>query len=363
MVDKPRVLFLAHSLGGGGAERVTVNLANHLAQHGWPVGVLPLQTGGHSYPVDPGVEIIGDAPQGGNTLIRGLRKLTYVGSAIRRFRPDVVVSLGAGFGYLTSPTIRARFKLVTQIATDPTYLLSKSRLARIAYRRAFAQSDRIIFQTRAALEYFDDDVRRKGIIISNPLRNGITHNSAPFSERTQEVVSFGRLVPQKRFDVLIAAFANLHARYPEFRLSIFGEGPLRANLQEQIDTLGITDVATLAGFRDDIHDRIRDSAIYALSSEVEGLPNAMLEAMAIGVASVCTDCRPGGARETIDEFKSGVLVRANDPEALADGMASLIEDPERADALIAAGEPLIDLLAGERIYAHWADVIAEVARR
>lgn len=363
MSEHPRVLFLVHALGGGGAERVTVNLANHLASSGWPVYLLPLQAGGHRYPVAPGVELDEGAPQHKNKYVRGLHKLRYVHRAIRSFRPDVVVSLGAGFGYLTFPTLREPFRLVTQIATDPTYLLSQSAATRITYARAFARSEKIVFQTQGAIEYFGDDIRRKGVIISNPLREGLAHNSAPFSTREKEVVSFGRLIPQKRPDVLISGFARFHSQHPEYHLSIFGEGALENDVRKQIEELGLTDAVTLSGFRDDIHERIRDASLYVLSSDVEGLPNAMLEAMAIGIPSVCTDCAPGGARETIAQFGSGVLVPAGDGEALGEAMSSLVNSPDRADQLIAAGEPIIGQLSGERIYEEWADLIRTAARR
>lgn len=360
MSERPRVLFLVHALGGGGAERVTVNLANHLADAGWPVSLLPLQAG-PGFPVDPRVELEDDAPQGGNRYLRGLRKMGYVRRAIRRFRPDVVVSLGAGFGYLTSPMLRVPFRLVTQIATDPTYLFSLGLSYRITYARAFARSQRIVFQTRAAMDYFDEEIRRKGIIISNPLRDGLVHSSAPFATRDKEIVSFGRLIPQKRPDVLVDAFARFHETNPEYRLSIFGEGVLEEETRARIDRLGLSDAVTLSGFRDDIHDRVRNAGMYVLSSDVEGLPNAMLEAMALGIPSVCTDCAPGGARETIEEYGSGVLVPAGDPVALADAMTALVNDPERADALIASGAPVGEALSGRRIYQEWADVIAEAA--
>lgn len=82
MPTLPSVLFLTHALGGGGAERATVNLANHLAEAGWKVGLLPLQTAGHRYLIHPRVEIDDAIPQGGNRYIRGLRKLSYIGRAV-----------------------------------------------------------------------------------------------------------------------------------------------------------------------------------------------------------------------------------------------------------------------------------------
>lgn len=360
MSEQPRVLFLVHALGGGGAERVTVNLANYLVAAGWPVYLMPLQAG-PGFPVDPRVELDERAPQGGNRYLRGLRKMRYVRRAIRRFRPDVVVSLGAGFGYLTSPLLREPFRLVTQIATDPTYLFSLGRFYRVTYARAFARSQRIVFQTQAAMDYFDDNVRKKGIIISNPLRDGLVHNSAPFATRDKEVVSFGRLIVQKRPDVLVDAFARFHEQNPDYRLSIFGEGELEDAVRTQIGARGLSEAVTLSGFRNDIHDRVRNAGMYVLSSDVEGLPNAMLEAMALGIPSVCTDCAPGGARETIERYRSGVLVPAGDPVALAEAMNALVDDPARADALIGAGLPVGQALSGQRIYQEWADVIAEAA--
>lgn len=84
------------------------------------------------------------------------------------------------------------------------------------------------------MSYYDESIQRKGKIILNPLRNGLTHNSSPFIERNKEIVSFGRLVPQKRFDVLIDAFALFHEAHTDYKLSIFGEGPLREDLASQI---------------------------------------------------------------------------------------------------------------------------------
>lgn len=356
----PRVLFLVHALGGGGAERVTVNLANYLVEEGWPVSVLPLQVGGASYPVDPRVQLELDAPQGGNKYVRGARKLKYVRDVVKRVDPDVVVTLGAGFGYLTFPGTRDRFKLVTQVANDPGYLMSLGKFNQVTYGRALDQSDAIVFQTQAALDYYDADIRRKGVIISNPLRDGLVHNSAPFESREKEIVSFGRLHPQKRPDVLLDAFAQFHPRHPEYRLSIFGEGPLEGEMRAQIERLGLGDAVTMHGFHHDIHSRIGNAAMYVLSSDVEGLPNAMLEAMAIGLPSVCADCSPGGARETIDEFNSGVLVPRGNPQALADAMDALVNDPERANDLIRAGAALGQSLVGSRIYKEWADVIEDV---
>lgn len=359
---RPRVLFLAHEIGGGGAERVTVNLANYLADKGWPAYLLPLQVGLPAFPVDSRVELDTGVPQGGNRYLRGVRKLNYIVRALRKFKPDVVVSLEAGYPYLAMPTLGTSFKLVTQLATDPARNLAQSRAQRLIYGRVFARSTKIAFQTEGSRDYFGEDVRRRSVILRNPLRQGLTHNSTPFEDRDKEIVSFGRLIPEKRPDVLVDAFEVFRREHPEYRLAMFGDGPLEQQLREQISRLGLDDVVSLSGFQTDIHDRIRNAAMYVLSSDVEGLPNAMLEAMAMGIPSVCTDCAPGGARETIDEFGSGELVPISDPEALAVAMSGLVSEPERANDLIAAGRAVGDALGGDKIYEQWAGVIEQAAR-
>ncbi|MFT4232621.1 MAG: glycosyltransferase [Leucobacter sp.] len=358
----PRVLFLSHELGGGGAERVTVNLANYLVEKEWPVYLLPLQVGLPPYPIDSRVNVDTGIPQGGSRYARGLRKLSYIVRALRVFKPDVVVSLDAGFPYLALPTLGTPFKLVTQLATDPTYQMARGRSFHLMYNRVFANSDRIVFQTEGARDFFREGVRRKGVILSNPLRHDLVHNPSPFEDRDKEIVSFGRLIPQKRPDVLVAAFAEFHKKYPDYHLSMFGDGELEQKVRSQIQGLGLNDVVTLSGFRADIHDRIRNAGMYVLSSDVEGLPNAMLEAMAMGIPSVCTDCAPGGAREMIERYKCGELTSAGDPKALAAAMDKVVSNPALADEFIAAGAAVGHDLSGDRIYEQWAELIANVAK-
>lgn len=215
--------------------------------------------------------------------------------------------------------------------------------------RAFARSDRIVFQTQGALDYYAENIQRKGVIIGNPLREGLIHNPAPFETREKEVVSFGRLIPQKRPDVLINAFCTVPRAAPRVSpRALFGEGPLADAVRGQIEALGLSDSVALSPYREDIHDRVRNAAMYVLSSDVEGLPNSMLEAMTLASRAYALTA-PRGARETIERFDSGVLVPAGDPAALANAMTALANDPEQANALIAAGAPLGELLSGERI--------------
>lgn len=361
MTSHPRVLFLTHSLGNGGSERVTVNLANHLAEAGWQVAIVPLWADNGDYPVSSAVDVVTGAPQGGPAIVRGMRKLGFVCGAVRRFRPQVVVSLGSGFEYLIVTRLLFRHRLVTSLRNDPTFILGGKPWKRLVYTIAFALSSRVVFQTSGAAKVFEKSIADKSVVIGNPLREGLVHNDRPFRERRREVVCFGRLLPQKRLDVLINAFAIFHRRYPEYSLTIFGRGPERERLEALASALGLSADVTFEDFRPDIHERIADSAMYVSSSDVEGISNSMLEAMAIGLPAACTDCAPGGARETLERYGTGVLAKVGDPESLANAMIAICEDPDGTDRMISRGVALAHDMTGESVMGAWRDLLTHEA--
>ena len=133
--------------------------------------------------------------------------------------------------------------------------------------------------------------------------------------------------------MMISAFHKVHMRYPEYTLEIYGEGSERKILQDQIDQLNLKDNAFLCGFTDDIFDKMRDCAMYVCSSDYEGISNALMEAMAMGVPSISTDCPIGGARAMIQDGANGLLVPVGDVDTLASAMFRLISEPLFAQKL------------------------------
>lgn len=356
MTRARRVFMLTSCLGHGGAERVTVNIANYLNQRGWSVTILPFRPEIDDYPVDDGIVVDRGMPQGGLPVLRGLQKQRHIMAAIRRAAPDVVVSLAAGLEHLALSRALQRYQLVTSVVTDPAWMFEVNPVTKALYRLGLRLSSRIVFQSRGALSYFGEDIQRKGEIIDNPLVDGLVHNGTPFSQRDQEIVTFGRLIPVKRLDVLLRAFAIFRRDHPEYRLTIFGRGPERERLMRLADDLGLSAHVTIEDFRTDIHDRIRTSAMYVSSSDIEGVSNSMLEAMALGLPSACTDAAPGGTREIIGRFGTGALARVGDPESLASAMREIAGSPERADEMIERGRKLSDELANDVVCAQWTRV-------
>ena len=173
------------------------------------------------------------------------------------------------------------------------------------------------------------------------------------------VVAVGRLVPQKGFAYLLDAFARLGAR--PCQLLILGDGPERAALWRQAQTLGIQDRVVLAGFQPNPFAAMARSAVFVLSSLWEGFPFVLMEAMACGVPVVSTDC-PSGPAELVTDGENGLLVPPADPAALALAMDRLLADPARARSMAQAALEGLDAYRSERVIPRYEDALEAIAR-
>jgi glycosyltransferase involved in cell wall biosynthesis len=174
------------------------------------------------------------------------------------------------------------------------------------------------------------------------------------------VVAAGRLTPQKGFDRLLPAWAQVVRRHPDWQLRIFGEGRNRAELQRQIDGLGIGDSAYLMGFTSRPHEEFARASLYVMSSRYEGFPMVLLEAMGVGLPVVSFDC-PTGPRDIVREGVDGHVVPDGDGDALAAAMAGLMADGDRRRAFGRAAIERADGYDIARISARWEELLAEVA--
>jgi glycosyltransferase involved in cell wall biosynthesis len=154
------------------------------------------------------------------------------------------------------------------------------------------------------------------------------------------ILTIARLSYEKGVDTLIDAAAILRDRHPEIRFIVLGEGPDRGKLKARMDAAGLTGVVTLAGFCDDVWPSLAATDIVCLPSKSEGMPNVLLEAMAVGKPIVATGV--GGVPEAITPAQNGLLVAPDDPRALAAGLARLLDDEALASRLGAAAKQTIE---------------------
>ena len=185
-------------------------------------------------------------------------------------------------------------------------------------------ADACVFQTNDAKEYFSKRIQDKGTIIFNPINPELPERYTGI--RRKAIVAVGRLAKQKNFSLLIDAYAEVAKIYPDYRLFIYGEGPERQQLEKKVQDLGLQDKIIMPGFSRDIYNEMNNCTAYVSSSDYEGMSNSMLEALALGLPTICTDCPIGGAKTVIENGINGILTPVGEVQPLSDAMLKVIED-------------------------------------
>lgn len=224
--------------------------------------------------------------------------------------------------------------------------------------RAYPRLDAVTVLTRADLKSYQQALGDRVRLARIP--NGIPPQPArPTAGREPVVVAAGRLNRQKGFDLLIRAFAQVHEVHPGWKLNIFGEGPWRPRLTRLIGRHGLGDTVTLRGVTRELDAEFAKASIFTLSSRKEGLPMVLLEAMGAGLAVVSFDC-PTGPADVVDDDGNGLLIPAEDVDALAGGIIRLIEDAAARDRMGAAARATSATYEMPAIVPLWDDLFSEL---
>ena len=229
------------------------------------------------------------------------------------------------------------------------------------YAKLLKKSNGIIVQTHEEAQYFGKEKGIKSFIINNPIKPGLPE---PYSgKRDKVIVNFCRMTPQKNIELLLNAFEKLHIEYPGYSLEIYGnaqdneEREYKNKIIKLIGERQLDDCVTVYPPAAKVHERVLKSAMFVSSSDYEGLSNSMLEAMAIGLPCICTDCLGGGAREVITDRENGLIVPMNDAEAMCRAMKEYIENPSLAEKCSLNAAEIREELSVEKITRQWLDII------
>lgn len=346
-----KVLIILNDLKNGGVERALSVIANYLAEKGHTVNVLAIGSDKKSYPLSDKViyeyvPILKIYQKEG--LIREFQIIGKIFKEIKRINPDSVLGFDDSIIIRSVPSVwLQRKRIVVSERIDPSIYGIPMRIVR---QIAYDMADSVVFQTEDAQKFFPKRIQRKSSIIPNPLTEGLPYRTG---EPNKDIIMAGRLRSQKNVHLAIRAFAEFYPSHRDYRLVVYGEGEQLEELKALSEELGIADNVLFPGHVSDIHERMRSCVMYLSSSDYEGISNSMLEALAIGAPSICTDCPVGGARMFIRSGENGILVPVGDSHAIAKAMAKIADDREFAEKISAEGVRIRDILSTEVICPQW----------
>lgn len=351
---KTRLFVSCCTLNHGGAERVLSILSTPFADSFDEVCFMTWVDAPVFYEIDERVRLINITKEAKSS--RMLPRMRWFRHFIRQQRPDLILSFLAPYNMLVLVSLFGiKSRVIVAERNDPRFLRGgkpMEMVRNILYSRALG----ILTQTENNKAYFKGNLREKTTVIYNPvLMDATLAGSALCAQKQKRIVSVGRLEPQKRHDLLIRAFARFVGRYEDYTLTIYGEGPLRESLESLVRTLGLTGKVLLPGVSQTVMEDIKDAALFVLASSHEGMSNAMIEAMCIGLPCLCT--RVSGAVDLIEDGKNGLLVDVNDEDALAAKMIFVAEHPAIAERIAVDASRIYEMLRAEKISEQWLGVI------
>jgi GalNAc-alpha-(1->4)-GalNAc-alpha-(1->3)-diNAcBac-PP-undecaprenol alpha-1,4-N-acetyl-D-galactosaminyltransferase len=358
-----KVTLIIYALGGGGAERVMSILANYWASQGWEVTLLMIvgPTKPSFYALDPRIKIesLGLDRKAAN-LFGGISNTWQRVSVLRReiiaSQPDVTISF---MNSVNVYNILACWNLdIPTIVSEHTYpgANDANKIWQFLMKKFYRYADLVTVLTQNAVPFYPVEAGYQTIVMPNPIA---TPEPVVAIERllpTPSLISVGRLDPRKGFDLLLRAFYQVHDRYPDWHLTILGEGEIRSELEALRSELKLEDCVHLPGAVKNVPDYLHQADIFVMSSRVEGFPMALCEAMACGLPTIATDCLSGPS-DIIDRGVNGLLVPPEDVDALAAGLEALMSDPDKRQQLAQNAPQILDRFGLEQVMELWSKAI------
>jgi glycosyltransferase involved in cell wall biosynthesis len=355
-----RLTLVIDGLGPGGAENVLTLLANAWAERGDGVTLVTF-AGQDEPPFRPlatavrrlGLGLRADSHSLAQAVAGNVRRVRGLREAMRSSRPDAVISFCDRVNVLTLLAASGLgIPVIVSERVDPARHAIGfvwDALRRLTYPRARA----VVVQSTRFVAAIPPAARARTVVIPNPVVHAA--GAGVRSDTPARLVAMGRLDRQKGFDVLIRAFAAIAARHPRLRLVIFGEGPARADLQKQIDDLGLADRVELPGVVPGPAAALRDADIFVLPSRYEGFPNALCEAMACGIPVVASDT--GAVSEIVRDGENGLVVPTEDSAAVAAALERLVSDKALRARLAAQAPGVTERYSLANVRRTWDDAI------
>lgn len=366
MENKKTIAFYLGSLVRDGAERVVVNLSDFFTKHGYKVYIVTkLQA-----------EIEYEIPRGVTRLIADISAEEITGSRIKNLylrvaklkriwkeiQPDLIISLIGKNNIMSLVSAKPMgIPVVVSVRSNPARELA-SRSVRWTSLFLFRFADGMILQTKQAMDYFPKNLQKKSVIMQNSLNESFVGREVIAGQKN-EIVLVGRLDENKNQIMAIKAFEELADQYPDWQLKLYGEGECKNQWIEETKKLSCSDRIHFCGQQERVADVIAPASIFILTSKQEGMPNALIEAMALGLAVISTDCPCGGPADLIEHGKNGLLIPVDDKGKLVECLSELMIDKELRENLGKNAVQIVERLHPDVINMQWKSYVDAKLRK
>jgi GalNAc-alpha-(1->4)-GalNAc-alpha-(1->3)-diNAcBac-PP-undecaprenol alpha-1,4-N-acetyl-D-galactosaminyltransferase len=364
-----KVTLVIHGLGGGGAERVMSIVANYWASQGWDVTLIMLvaPTKPSFYKLDPRIKLTplsmaGDSANLLAAISKNWQRIKVLRQEIMASQADVVISF---MNAVNVYTILACWKLnIPTIVSEHIYpgATDANKIWQFMMKLTYRYADLVTVLTHNALPFYPAAQGYRTIVMPNPITTPVPAVAMDRLLPAPSLIAMGRLNPQKGFDLLMKAFDRIQAKYPDWQITILGEGSMRSELEDLRSQLKLTDRVHLPGLVTNVQEYLRQADLFVMPSRFEGFPMALCEAMACGLPVLATDCL-SGPRDIIEDGVNGVLVATEDVDALAAALDGLMSDPAKRQQLAQNAPQILDRFGVEQVMGIWAEAIDRVIAR
>lgn len=353
------VLFFISNLRGGGAQRVVSELANELCRKGIKTSIAMLYSGDMYYAIDNDIDTYVFS-RSDNKTINQFKRLRFIENTVKQVKPECVISFLAEINiYVSMALWNTNVPLIVSERNDPSKE-PDSRLKKIIRKIAYLRPNGFVFQTKQAQAYFNERIQSRSIIIHNPIKNDLPEADEQYDPH--KIVSIGRLEKQKNYFMAFSVISELKSNGIEAEYFIYGDGNQREQLEKQIHELGLENNIKLMGTSKNVHNYIKDANIFILVSDYEGLPNVLMEAMAMGLVCISTNCPCGGPAELIQDGVNGYLVGVNDISGMFSRVSNVISNSRNFDEMRLKAKKIRLSHSLNIIVEEWITYIDEVLR-
>jgi glycosyltransferase involved in cell wall biosynthesis len=348
------ILFVISSISIGGEQRVASIITKFLTDNGHTVDMITFKTDKKKIRFDSNVNVIHLQKK---RYFDNISRISLLRKHIKKNKYDIVIGFAIIPSILCSlAAARTTTPVVICERNDPkNYKLTWKIIRRLSYKLAYAA----VFQTRDAHDYFGDNFFKLSKIIPNP----IIKTNLPIRDKqniNHKIVNTARLVKAKNHKMLIEAFSKISNKFPEHTLHIYGDGPLKKNLNELVNSLGLEDKVFLHDADPNVLEKIKNSSLFVLTSNNEGFPNSLAEALAIGIPSISTDCRIGGPKDMIEDNENGFLIPVGDVDALAQVMGKVLQSKNVQERISDESRKICNELDVEIIGNNWIEFLSSI---